>query len=135
MKIIKSECLHQRKAHIFLTPEIILVAFRNTNQGHIKPWLRGGKGCCPSKVYPLREEEVKGKITLLRLMQCNCFPHDGALPFSSLRKFPWLQKDVAHTYFFFFFLQKDNKSQGYKMTSCGSSEFVILLLKVFYWPT
>lgn len=126
MKIIKSECLHQRKAHIFLTPEIILVAFRNTNQGHIKPWLRGGKGCCPSKVYPLREEEVKGKITLLRLMQCNCFPHDGALPFSSLRKFPWLQKDVAHTYFFFF-LQKDNKSQGYKMTSCGSSEFVILL--------
>lgn len=80
----------------------MLFVIRNTNQGHIKPWLRGGKGCCPSEVYPFEEEEVKGKITLLRLMQCNCFPHDGVLPFFSLWKFPWLQKDMVNTYFFFF---------------------------------
>lgn len=125
----------REKAHIFLTSHIMLFVIRNTNQGHIKPWLSGGKGCCPSEVYPFGEEEVKGKITLLRLMQCNCFPHDGALPFFSLWKFPWLQKDMVHTYFFFFFLQKNDKSQGCKMKSCGSSDFVILLLKFFYWPT
>lgn len=49
MKIIKSECLHQRKAHIFLTPEIILVAFRNTNQGHIKTMVKGRKRLLPFK--------------------------------------------------------------------------------------
>lgn len=91
----------REKAHIFLTSHIMLFVIRNTNQGHIKPWLSGGKGCCPSEVYPFGEEEVKGKITLLRLMQCNCFPHDGALPFFSLWKFPWLQKDMVHTFFFF----------------------------------
>lgn len=78
----------------------MLIVFRNTNQGHFKAWLRGGKGCCPSEVYPFGEEEVKGKITLLRLMQCNCFPYDGALPFFSL-EVPMVTKGYgSHLHFF-----------------------------------
>lgn len=91
----------REKAHTLLTPEIMLFAFRNTNQGHNKPSLRGGKGCCPSEVYPFREEEVKGKITLLRLMQCNCFPHDGVLPFFSLWSSHGYKRTWAHSYIFF----------------------------------